>query len=86
MDRTLQLSQSTRFGFGADRHLRDILAFFGALPLPTAVYLSARDFSDGVPSDRAVSELDALLAATAGLTRAVNNAPPLGPTPLAARF
>jgi hypothetical protein len=35
MDRTLQLSQSTRFGFGADRHLRDILAFFGALPLPT---------------------------------------------------
>ncbi len=30
---------------GAERHLRDVLSFFGALVLPTAVYLSWRDFS-----------------------------------------
>jgi FMN reductase len=71
---------------GAERHLRDVLSFFGAHPLPTAVYLASRDFSDGVPGQRAVSELDALLDALVALTRALQGAPPLGPTPLAARF
>jgi len=66
---------------GAERHLRDVLAFFGALVLPTAVYLSSRDFSDG-----AAGELDALLAAAAELASARRGASPLGPTPLAARF
>lgn len=71
---------------GAERHLRDVLSFFGAHPLPTAVYLTARDFADGVPSERAVQELDELLNALVALTRALRSAPALGPTPLAARF
>jgi len=71
---------------GAERHLRDVLSFFGAHPLPTAVYLSSRDFADGVPGERAVGELDALLDALVALTQALAGAAPLGPTPLAARF
>jgi FMN reductase len=71
---------------GAERHLRDTLSFFGAHPLPTAVYLTSRDFADGNPGERAVSELDALLDALLALTRALQDAPPLGPAPLAARF
>jgi FMN reductase len=71
---------------GADRHLRDVLAFFGAHPLPTAVYLTGRDFTDGRPGERAESELDALLAATVALAGALGGLPPLGPPPLAAGF
>ena len=71
---------------GAERHLRDVLSFCGAHPLPTAVYLASRDFSDGVPGERAASELDALLDALVALARALGNAPPLGPAPLAAKF
>ena len=71
---------------GAERHLRDVLAFFGAFTLPTAVYLTARDFADGVPGERAAAELDALLAATSWLARARRGAPPIGPAPLAAGF
>jgi FMN reductase len=71
---------------GAERHLRDVLSFFGAHPLPTAVYLASRDFNDGVPGERAVRELDELLDALIVLTRALRGTPSLGPTPLAARF
>jgi len=71
---------------GAERHLRDVLAFFGALVLPTAVYLSGRDFADGVPGERAAAELDALLAAAVTLGAARRGAAPLGPAPLAAGF
>jgi FMN reductase len=70
---------------GAERHLRDVLAFFGAHPLPTAVYLNGRDFADGRPSERAEQELDALLTATVTLAEALRGRPALGPTPLAAR-
>ena len=71
---------------GAERHLRDVLSFFGALVLPTAVYLSGRDFTDGVPGERAASELDALLAAAVTLGALRRGAEPLGPPPLAAGF
>ena len=71
---------------GVERHLRDVLSFFGAHPLPTAVYLASRDFDDGVPGPRAAQELDGLLDAIVVLTRALRGAPALGPTPLAARF
>lgn len=47
---------------GADRHLRDVLAFFGAQVTPVAGYLTSRDFADGVPSDAAAQAIDALLA------------------------
>jgi FMN reductase len=68
---------------GAERHLRDVLAFFGALVVPTAAYLSARDFADGVPDERAAGELDAAIASALALARAAVG--PLGPPPLAAR-
>jgi FMN reductase len=71
---------------GVERHLRDVLAFFGAHTLPNAVYLNSRDFTDGVPGERAAGELDALLAAAVGLAGALRDAGPLGPPPLGARF
>ena len=71
---------------GAERHLRDLLAFFGAHPLPTAVYLSSRDFADGVPGERAAAQLDELLAACVALATLLRGAPELRPAPLAARF
>jgi FMN reductase len=68
---------------GADRHLRDILTFFGALPTPTSAYLTARDFTDGVPTDSALSRLDALVDATL-LLRSRLAGQPLGPAPIGA--
>src|SRR5882757_1979363 len=70
---------------GADRHLRDVLAFFGALVLPVSVYLSSADFPDGEPGRRAAESLDELLASAFALARATEGQP-LGPAPLAARM
>jgi FMN reductase len=55
---------------GADRHLRDVLTFFGALVTPVTVYLTSRDFENGVPGDRAAAALDGLIATTAALAAA----------------
>jgi FMN reductase len=71
---------------GAERHLRDVLAFFGAHPLPTAVYLSSRDFVDGQPSQRAEDALDAVVSSAVTLAGALRERPALGPLPLAAGF
>jgi FMN reductase len=68
---------------GAERHLRDVLGFFGALVVPTAAYLSSRDFTDGVVGERGAAELDAVIAAA--LTLAAAQLDQLGPDPLAAR-
>ena len=68
---------------GAERHLRDVLAFFGALVVPTAAYLTSRDFEEGVPSARAQAELDAAIGSALTLARAGIGA--LGPVPLSAR-
>jgi FMN reductase len=68
---------------GAERHLRDVLAFFGALVCPTAVYLSSRDFQDGAVGEGAAGELDEALAAALELAGA--GVGPLGPDPLGAR-
>jgi len=65
---------------GAERHLRDVLAFFGALVVPTAVYLSSRDFEDGVPGERARAGLDAAIASALALAAA--RLPELGPAPI----
>lgn len=73
---------------GAERHLRDVLAFFGALVLPLAVYLTSADFEDGAPSDGAAAQLDALLRELGALTSAVAASKDAGPPalrPLAAR-
>jgi FMN reductase len=68
---------------GADWHLRDVLAWFGAVAAPTGVYLTSRDFEDGVPSERAARTLDELLAGLSALAGALPSQ--LGPPPLAAR-
>jgi FMN reductase len=47
---------------GADRHLRDVLSFFGVLVVPVSVYLTGADFADGAPGTRAATVLDALIA------------------------
>ncbi|MEN3284445.1 MAG: reductase [Solirubrobacteraceae bacterium] len=69
---------------GAERHLRDILAFFGALVAPVAVYLTSKDFVDGEPQAAAREALAELVATVAELSRAVT-ADGLRPPPLAAR-
>jgi FMN reductase len=68
---------------GADRHLRDILTFFGALVTPTSAYLTSRDFSDGAPSDDALTRLDAVVDAALRLAARVGDEP-FGPAPIGA--
>jgi FMN reductase len=67
---------------GAERHLRDVLSFFGALTAPVAIYLNADDFADGVPVAGAAEELDALIAELSELA-ARPRGRELGPKPLA---
>jgi FMN reductase len=71
---------------GAERHLRDVLAFFGAVVMPVAVYLDGGDFTDGVPGERAATVLDQLFAATVATAAALEGVEALcDPSPLAAR-
>jgi FMN reductase len=71
---------------GVDWHLRDVLAWFGALLVPTSVYLASTDFVDGQLTDGAKQDLTALADA---VIRLKDVAPPrgsfLGPRPLPAR-
>lgn len=71
---------------GVDWHLRDVLAWFGALVAPNSAYLSSADFEDGEPSEGAAREIASLVDA---LWRLKEIAPKqgefLGPRPLAAR-
>jgi FMN reductase len=70
---------------GAESHLRDVLAFFGALVAPVGVYLTSADFADGVPIDAAAEDLDTLIAGVAELARATGGIPLGGPRPLPVR-
>jgi FMN reductase len=71
---------------GADRHLRDVLAWFGALVAPTSVYLTAGDFKDGTFSESGRTDLRALVQTVLTLERALRGEPSLGPPPLASRY
>jgi FMN reductase len=64
-----------------DRHLRDILAWFGALVAPTSVYATGRSFDeDGAPTVELLDELRLLVDGVLALSsRTV-----IGPEPLAA--
>ncbi|MFZ2052131.1 MAG: NAD(P)H-dependent oxidoreductase [Solirubrobacteraceae bacterium] len=81
------MGASTHHFLGAERHLRDVLAFFGATLTPTAAYLSSADFLDGQPTDGAAVQLDELIAGLAAMASALAREPDiaLGPAPLAAR-
>jgi FMN reductase len=68
---------------GPESHLRDVLAWFGALVAPTSVYLVSADFVDGVLSPEAAARLDALLDALAVLAPFGRKKGP-GPRPFAA--
>ena len=70
---------------GADRHLRDMLAFFGAHVTPVAGYLTAKDFEDGVPTEAAAATVDSLLAGLLALRRAAADTAAHGLRPLTAR-
>jgi FMN reductase len=70
---------------GAERHLRDVLAFFGALVAPVAVYLTSKDFTEGAPGERAAGDLDDLVATLVALAGAVPPAATERPPPLLAR-
>jgi FMN reductase len=70
---------------GAERHLRDVLAFFGAVVMPVAVYLNGADFEDGVPGERAATALDQLFAGTVATAAALDGVEALRePAPMAA--
>ena len=68
---------------GVDWHLRAVLAWFGALVLPTSVYLESGHFKDGKLADATaragLADLVSGLLALAGRSRET-----LGPAPLAA--
>ena len=71
---------------GVDWHLRDVLAWFGVLMVPSSVYLASADFVDGQLSDSAKQDLTDLADAVLKLgdvTRPRGSF--LGPKPLAAR-
>jgi FMN reductase len=71
---------------GADRHWRDVLTFFGALPTPASAYLTGADFADGVPREQAAATLDELFAGAVRLATLVQSGDgQLGPTPLGVR-
>jgi FMN reductase len=73
---------------GADRHWRDILTFFGALPIPASAYLTGADFEEGVPREEAAATLDELLRGAVGLAASLTQGArgELGPKPLGARI
>jgi FMN reductase len=71
---------------GVDWHLRDVLAWFGALVAPTSVYLAAGDFVDGQPGESAKQDLKDLADAIIKLKEVAPGAGRfLGPKPLAGR-
>ena len=80
------MGASDHHSLGVERHLRDILAFFGALVVPGDVYLTSRDFTDGVPGENAAELLDQGLAGLAALTEATADIGSLGPDPLIVRL
>ncbi len=70
---------------GVDGQLRSVLAWFGALALPTSVYLTGTDFTaDGSPSRETLETLGVLARSLLDLTDRVRGAA-FGPPPLAAR-
>ena len=70
---------------GVASHLRDVLAWFGAVIAPTDVYLVSRDFTEGAPTPETGAELDALLRTVERMAQALGD-DELGPPPLAARY
>lgn len=71
---------------GVERHLRDVLSFFGALPVPVDVYLTSADFKDGEPGEDASRRLDQGIEGLLTLTRPTGGLGEFGPDPLITRL
>lgn len=71
---------------GVDWHLRDVLAWFGALVVPTSVYLASSDFVEGNLSEDAKRDLSSLVQALFKLREiSPRSGEYFGPRPLASR-
>jgi len=71
---------------GVDWHLRDVLAWFGAIVVPTSAYLVSADFIEGELSESAKRDLKDLADAVIKLHDVAPAAGKfLGPRPLAGR-
>ena len=82
----LAMGGSPHHYLAIDSQLRPVLAWFGAMVLPTSVYLTGADFRDGqLASEAGCDEVQALLDTMLLLARSHQRAA-LGPPPLAARF
>jgi FMN reductase len=82
----LAMGGSPHHYLAVEGQLRPVLAWFGALPAATAVYLTGGDFRDGrLASEAARRDLAALTETLILLLRRLDPAA-LGPEPLAARF
>ncbi|MDQ6522451.1 NADPH-dependent FMN reductase [Nocardioides sp. LHD-245] len=80
----LTVAAAPEHALAAERHLRDVLAWFGALTAPHPLFLADRLLS-GAPLDADVrADLGALVDQVVSLT-ALPEGTRLGPTPLAAR-
>jgi FMN reductase len=80
------LGASLHHYLGVDAALRGVLAWYGALALPTSVYLSGADFDERkLPNDKAKAELDELAGALVACAEKLAGTT-LGPVPLAARY
>jgi FMN reductase len=78
------MGATTHHYLGVDFHLRDVLAWFGALVAPTSVYLSSADFNEGRPSEAAAQQLDGLIGTLTALAALAEGFTPL-PPPLSAQ-
>ena len=67
---------------GGDRHLRDILTFFGALPLPVSLYLNSKGFEDGAPTAETVESVTELIVAAREFSQALEPVRDWGTPPL----
>jgi FMN reductase len=81
----IAMGATTHHFLGVDWHLRDILTWFGALVVPTSVYLSSADFVEGEPGEVARRDLTELAEAVLKLSEVTISARFLGPLPLASR-
>jgi len=82
----LAMGGSPHHYLAVDTQLRPVLAWFGALVAPTAVYITGGDFNDGqLASESARADLTALTDTLVLLARQLDPAM-LGPKPLAAKF
>ncbi len=68
---------------GAEGHLRDVLAWFGAFTAPVSIYLTGASFADGKPTEQTITELDQLVETVTVIAEAARGRA-LGPRPLAA--